>query len=405
MRQSARIIPGISIIVLLLSLIGSGQEIGEKQKELTTIKKEIEQQRKKIRETGREEKSILTQLSEMDRRLSSKEKELASIIHDIDAANDDITRLEARIVELGDKLDLKQKDINKRLVSLYKLGGTGYLPVLFYAKGTDDLKRTAKYLSSVIYSDRAVFAAFVQDRDALEENVRELKERRNTLILLKDSADTKTLDIIGEKDRRTAYLADIRQEKSFYEQALTELQAAERELASLVERLRIEQEKKEREQKEKEKAQKKTPTKGNASAPSGGYFAGLKGMLPYPASGAVITKYGKGKDPKYDNPIYNKGIEIQAPQSSPIVAVADGSVIYADYFAGYGNLIIIDHGDNYYTVYAHAKDILRKVGDTVKAREKIGTVGDTGSLKGPTLYFEIRHHGDTTDPEKWLAKG
>ncbi len=136
----------------------------------------------------------------------------------------------------------------------------------------------------------------------------------------------------------------------------------------------------------------------------GGYFAGLRGRLPYPASGAIITKYGRGRDPKYDNPIYNKGIEIQAPTGSPIIAVADGQVIYADYFSGYGNLIIIDHGDNYYTVYAHAKDLLKKVGDRVASREKIATVGDTGSLKGAMLYFEVRHHGDTTDPENWLAR-
>ena len=88
---------------------------------------------------------------------------------------------------------------------------------------------------------------------------------------------------------------------------------------------------------------------------------------------------------------------------SPIISVADGEIVYSDYFMGYGNLIIVDHGDSYYTVYAHAQTLLKRVGDRVKANEKIGTVGDTGSLKGPTLYFEIRHHGNTADPELWLA--
>ncbi len=391
------------LVVMSLCWVARAQDIQDKTKELTTIKKEIEEKRRKIKEASKEEKSILSQISDMDKKLAGKEKELDSIGREMASADTDIKRLEDSITQVKGRLALKRGEIEKRVVALYKLGGSGYLPVLFSATSSDDIKRRSKYLSAVIDSDRVLFSSFGADLDDLERSVYDLKSKRSTLALLKENADRKASDLAREKQRRTTYLSGIREKKSSYEQTLLELQTAEKKLSSLIDKLLREKEQREREAQEKAKKENKTPVKGHTSAPSGGAFVGLKGKLPYPTSGTIITKYGKGKDPKYDNPVYNKGIEIKAPEGSPITSVAEGEVVYSDYFAGYGNLIIIDHGDGYYTVYAHAKSLLKKVGDKVKAREKIGTVGDTGSLKGPTLYFEIRHHGNTADPELWLA--
>jgi septal ring factor EnvC (AmiA/AmiB activator) len=393
----------VLLVMLCLGPIGGAEEIQEKTKELSTIKKEIEEKRRKITEASREEKSILSQISEMDKNLAGKEKEIMSIGREIEATDGDIEQLEVMIAEVRGRIASKQGDIEKRLVALYKLGETGYLPVLFSATSTEDVRRRTRYLSAVVYSDRALFTSFAADLKDLESAMQQLKDKKDSLTLLKTNADKKTIDLLREKERRTAYLSGVRDKKSSYERALSELETAQKKLSSLIEKLQQEKERREREALERAKKENKPPPSGHTSTPSGGYFIGLKGRLPYPASGSVITKYGKGKDPKYDNPIYNKGIEIKAPAGSPIISVADGEVVYADYFTGYGNLIIIDHGDSYYTVYAHAKSLAKRVGDRVRANEKIGTVGDTGSLKGPTLYFEIRHHGNTADPELWLA--
>jgi murein hydrolase activator len=399
----------VLLIVMSCAPVVRAEEIQDKTKELTTIKKEIEEKRRKIKEATKEEKSILTQLSEMDRKLSGKEKEIVSIGNEIDATDENIKQLEFAVAEIKGRIASKQKEIEKRLVALYKLGEAGYLPVLFSAADANDVRRRGKYLSAVIGSDRALFDSFTADLDELERSMQELKATKGALVLLRENADKKTLDLLREKERRTAYLSGIREKKSSYEQALTELETAQRKLSLLIEQLQQEKERREREAREKaekenkENKEKTVPAKEHTSVPAGGYFAGLKGRLPIPAGGTIITKYGKGKDPKYDNPVYNKGIEIKAPLGSPIISVADGQIVYSDYFMGYGNLIIIDHGDGYYTVYAHAKTLAKKVGDKVKANERIGTVGDTGSLKGPTLYFEIRYHGTTADPELWLA--
>jgi septal ring factor EnvC (AmiA/AmiB activator) len=95
-------------------------------------------------------------------------------------------------------------------------------------------------------------------------------------------------------------------------------------------------------------------------------------------------------------------VDIEAPQGTDVDAVYAGNVIYTGWFKGYGNLIIVDHGNEYVTLYAHVKEILVKEGDDVRQGERIATVGDTGSLAGPRLYFEVRYQGKPQDPEQWL---
>ena len=102
--------------------------------------------------------------------------------------------------------------------------------------------------------------------------------------------------------------------------------------------------------------------------------------------------------------IFQKGIEISATQGQEIRAIYEGTILYADWFKGYGNIVIIDHGDSYYSLSAHVAKIFKGVGDRVEAGEVIALAGDTGSLKGTCLYFELRHHGQPLNPLHWLRK-
>jgi septal ring factor EnvC (AmiA/AmiB activator) len=129
----------------------------------------------------------------------------------------------------------------------------------------------------------------------------------------------------------------------------------------------------------------------------------MRGKLPWPASGTLASTFGRQEHPRFHTVTFNRGIEISAPQGREIVAVADGSVIYADWFKGYGRLIILDHGGGYFTLYAHAADLRVKAGDTAAGGQAIATVGDSGSLEGPQLYFELRHKGKPEDPLAWLT--
>lgn len=380
------------IAFFFLPLVASLEEIEEKNGELVEIKKEIEKKKKDIDDVNREEKSILGEISEMDKEMKKEEEELNSLNYKIETANIDIDNLGKKIGELEVKTEDMSLLIEKRLVALYKLGGSGYAPVLFSAIDYTDLKRRGKYLTAIIEKDRELFRTYRNNVKALTDNVEEVQERKDDLSLLKGEVSWKKKELKKEKMKREEYLEDVKDKKSSYEKVLEELKESEKRLAALIDRLKEEREK---------EAMKEHP---HTSPASGGYFAGLKGKLPYPVKGTIISKYGNSKDPIYNNPIFNKGIEIKAADGTIFVAVAGGEVIYSDYFEGYGNLIIVDHGDSYYTLYAHANILYKGVGDKVVANDSLGTVGDTGSLKGPCLYFEIRHHKETKNPEGWLVK-
>jgi len=130
-----------------------------------------------------------------------------------------------------------------------------------------------------------------------------------------------------------------------------------------------------------------------------------RGKLAWPLEGRVITAFGYEKHPDFKTVVQNKGIEISpGKDKSLILSIHPGKVVYADYFQGYGNLLIVDHGMTYYTLYGHCSEFLAAVGDMVRSGQPVAVVGDTGSLKGECLYFEIRYKTRALDPLQWLKR-
>jgi murein DD-endopeptidase MepM/ murein hydrolase activator NlpD len=117
-----------------------------------------------------------------------------------------------------------------------------------------------------------------------------------------------------------------------------------------------------------------------------------------------VASFGEQVHPRFGTRTFRNGIDIEAGEGSEILAVYAGQVVYTGWFKGYGNLIILDHGNEYYTLYAHAAEIRVKEGDQVRQGQMIGTVGDTGSLAGSRLYFEVRSQGRPQDPAGWLEQ-
>ena len=133
--------------------------------------------------------------------------------------------------------------------------------------------------------------------------------------------------------------------------------------------------------------------------------AGSDSNSGWPATGSVVGRFGPEIHPKWGTTTMNNGIDIQAPMGAAVHAVARGRVEYtSDDYAGYGEIVILNHGDGYYTLYAHLSDILVQQGASVESGQLIGKVGDTGSLKGPYLYFELRDGQKPLDPERWLSR-
>ena len=124
-----------------------------------------------------------------------------------------------------------------------------------------------------------------------------------------------------------------------------------------------------------------------------------------PVKGKITYFFGPYTNEKFGVVNFRSGVIIKAERGEPIRAVHDGRILYASWLKGYGNMIIIDHGESYYTVYAHAEELFATKGDIIEKGEVVATVGDTGSLIEPGLHFEVRHHGKPVDPLQWINAG
>ena len=133
-------------------------------------------------------------------------------------------------------------------------------------------------------------------------------------------------------------------------------------------------------------------------------FGRLKGKLSWPSDGKIAIPYGSQKDPQFDTPVFRNGIHIQTDASADARSVYAGKVIFAEWFKGFGQLVIVNHGSGYHTLYGNLSEIFSRVGDIIKDNQIIGKVGTSGTLNAPGLYFEIRYKGKPLDPVQWLKR-
>jgi septal ring factor EnvC (AmiA/AmiB activator) len=137
----------------------------------------------------------------------------------------------------------------------------------------------------------------------------------------------------------------------------------------------------------------------NARVEVRGTFSKLRGRLSLPVRGELTGRFGA---PRGAAGTESKGVFIRAPEGQPVRAVASGQVVYADWMRGFGNLLIVDHGEAYLSIYANAESLLRQVGDVVEYGEAVATTGASGGNEETGLYFELRHLGRAFDPLRWV---
>jgi septal ring factor EnvC (AmiA/AmiB activator) len=270
------------------------------------------------------------------------------------------------------------------LTSLYKLGKFRHLQVIFSAKNLNSLILGSKYISELIKLQSKVIEDYKESLEKLKRNEQELKNKTEELKILKRKAEQKRKDLKQQEMKNRLLINKIKKDKSYYIRAIKELTLQAEKLKEIIKNL----------------------TKKEEVFPF--LFPPIyekKGSLNWPIKGKIITFFGLQRHPIFKTTILNKGIEISPAQPNSLVkAIYYGRVVFADYFKGYGNLIIIDHGLKYYSLYGHCSEFLINKGNFVKANQPIAIVGDIGSLKGECLYFELRYRTKPLNPLKWLKK-
>ncbi|MEK6645702.1 MAG: peptidoglycan DD-metalloendopeptidase family protein [Candidatus Firestonebacteria bacterium] len=358
----------------------------EKTKEnFNKLEKKIEAEETKKQQAEIKEKGILGELEKVEKQIDFLEKQIATYNLELTVTEEKIKITENELQEANDKLSKIRKKLHQRLRVLYKHGKLYWWEILLTSQTISQFLNRYKFMQDVLKNTAELKKEVEDQKIKIENKKRELEYKKARYKILKELTLKKQSEATVEKKRKEVLLVKIRKEKQAYQQAIAELEEASKELLTLVKKLET--------QVGSYEEQKTLAKLG---------FEKSKGKLMWPVKGKVVSNFGSQKHKKFNISVFNKGIEISSSIGQSVDTVSTGVVIYADWFKGYGKMIILDHGANYYTIYGHLSEITVSLGERVEIGKSIGLVGDTSSLYGAALYFEIRKQGTPLDPLKWL---
>ena len=404
MTRTLRVALG-SLLVLAATLPAVGQQkkdsadLGDKEHALQQTQKRLKEERAKAADARKREAGLLSELEAIDRRLAEKRKQVAILDGRIQRSQAEMSELQRDIVRLEGQRSGQEDALAQRLRTMYRLQVQGgALPVLL--SGDDPIAQAVRlrHLATLATVDARMIREYRVTSEGLADRKDRLEARRKELSALRVEAEGERAEADQEAAKRRAILARVKDERVYHDRMVGELSEATRRLEAFV-----------RDLQERRRVAKVPPPSSKPprvapgeSTPPGVGLGAMRGRLGWPAEGRVVEEYGTRVNPRFGTKTFRNGIDIDAGEGANIHAVFPGHVLYTGWFRGYGNLIIVDHGSEYYTLYAHVADIKVAEGDDVKQGQVIGTVGDTGSLQGPRLYFEVRYQGKPQDPAQWL---
>ena len=389
----------VRICILLLMLVSVALAQNPKD-ELSGVRKEITAQKQLITKTRKVEAVVSTELQEILRTLEQKESDLERMGMDLQGVETSLGRTGREIHKVTEEANRKRSEIERRLASLYKAGELGALRMFFSAESFPQLAENIRYMKSILENDKRIFVEYNQKIDQLKMLKGDLERDALKKERIMTGIEQKKSEIEEEKSKKAAYLGKVRQVRKSYEVSLKELQVNASRLQVMITRLEALSRRKLSSRHEKPGAKQK-PLAELPPVPDRG-FSSQKGRMNLPVHGEIIESYGKHKHPEFNSFTYSKGLSVSAPSGTDIKAIYEGTVIFAQYFKGFGNMMVVDHGGGYFSLYAHASRLLKKVGAEVARHETIGAVGDVDSNKGSILYFEIRYQGKPVDPAGWV---
>ena len=431
----SRPLAGILLCVLLLAgFIGdahaqrtaSAPEVAEKRADLDELRTRIESLRKELSSSEGSRADAADRLRESERQISRLQRKLHELGQQRGQLQKQLLALEKQSAELAATLNQQQSQLEKLLYRQYLRGNPDSLQLLLNGDDPNQLARDLHYLSAIAAARADMMGEI---RTTIRQKTRlaaSTRERTEELAAVEDEQKQHHAELEKQRQERKALHAEISDKVRAQRREIGSLQRDEKRMSQLVERLsRIlaqqaakaaEDERRRRQQAATAAARPQQPvphgTREQAPArqasgtenryepvPNDGSFAKLRGQLRLPVRGTVIGRFGRPRDGGGQW----RGLFIRTDTGSPVKAIANGRVVFSEWMRGFGNLLIIDHGNAYLSIYGNNDSLLKQVGQAVKGGETIATVGNTGGNPESGLYFEIRHKGQPIDPMRWAS--
>ena len=350
------------------------------KKKLDSINGQVEAINTKLQNLKQEKKSILNDIYDIELRYEKEIIESNKVKLQLTDTRRKINQREKEKKSLEREIEKSRKNLEKIIRILYKLGGNSYLKIFIRVNTIDQLfKNYRLFMTLIEYKSKEIDK--IKKNIARLNNVKEqLQKEYSNLKTFSDLKVQKIRNISGLKRGKLNLINRINNDKNDYVRLLDELKLEAAQLDKVLSGKKVKSSLIVLDQKK------------------------IKGHLRWPIDGKVISSFGKKRSTRFNTYIVDNGIEIKPGGSDRVKAVFSGEVIFADYYKGYGNLIIIQHSRDIHSLYGHCKELLKKKGDNILAGEEIAVVGDTGSTYGKSLYFEIRNNVKAQDPLAWLRK-
>ncbi|MFC1543142.1 murein hydrolase activator EnvC family protein [Candidatus Neomarinimicrobiota bacterium] len=393
----------IAILILAGLLIGqSSQELEEldrqiidKQGELDRIRSDIHIFEARIARQEQEEKDALNVLFDLEERISLTSR----LIKALEAESQQLTRninvTQQLIKNSEEEIAALKKKLAARFVHIYKQNRASTMELILASDNWNQAAYRARYLKAAADYDRYLTAKVKEEIRRLEQQQEKLaRDRMRKQEALQEREQEEAL-LTKNKVERQIQIENIKKDRMNDQRLLVQKRQAAVELERILTGLEFD-----RDRRAEELAEMRRQ-RDLALVADITYY---KGKLPWPTSGRVVAPFGQQRNPQLNTVTENPGIDIRTPSDAEVRAVLDGLVTTITYLRGYGNMVIIDHGKNLYTVYAHVEDVEVTEGQYVDQGQIIAHVGVTGGLDAPKLFFGILVNQQMMDPASWLMQ-
>lgn len=360
----------------------------EMQQTQIGLSRQIEEQKAVVDDWNEKERAVLDEIDRIGRELDAQKRALDQIKIEANNVEDSLARLSKEITLLELRTEANKQYVLESVTALYKAKLMGNISALASAEDIVNLSLRQRILNEIVSRDYDLWYGMLTDLDALKVAHAEMSDLQGFRAKKMEEVNVKLAEINAIRSQNQALLKSISKERDLQVAALVFMEESANKLDAALGELTENQPK---------------PNDAPKNAPSK-TFSASKGLLIMPVKGKIASKFGPYTPPGQELQLFRKGVDIQAPPQTPVNAVFAGTVIFADWFKGYGNMLIIDHGDGYYTVYARLGKMLKERNQLVLSGETIGETNSDSGLSGQDLYFEIRYHAEPLNPAVWLSK-
>lgn len=377
MEKTKKSIVLLIIICLLMAtssvaFAGPEEDLKKQEEELKKVKDKLNQLEREKNSTKKSENKVVNSINSIEKNIKGIESEITSLNGSISTTEQSILEITSNLQETNGKIDKKNEVLDKRLRTMYKSGNVGYLEVLLGASDFSDFLTRMDMVQEIYKHDVDLIEELRVQKLTIESDKKKLEEEKNRLQGL-------SKEVISKQTQLNSSLVSLQGKKSEIRKDLKALEEIEDGLL--------------------EDANKLTDLIKSLNLMV--TYVGGKMTWPLPGNTRLSSPFGYRIHPVYKTKKLHTGVDIPAAYGTKVLAAQSGTVIYSDWFGGYGKAVMIDHGGGYVTLYAHNSKLLVKFGDRVERGQPITKVGSTGVSTGNHLHFEVRENGKYVDPIKW----